>query len=175
MKPAEIINDSLTMKDLLLKYHNLGKRRRTNCPIHGGKDNNFCYTDKVFHCWSCGASGNIVSFVMQLFNISFKEAVVRIDSDFNLNINFTRKLSIRERQELRKADRLRRDKIAQELQEKQSISDMHDYILFEWIRLDKNKRDYAPKNETEQWNPKYCEALYNLPYYEYLLDFVDWR
>ena len=119
--------------------------------------------------------GNVISFVMALFNISFKEAIVRIDSDFNLGINFTKKLSIREKQELRKQDRLRRDKIAKEEQDKNDISDMYYFILSEWVRFDRNKQDYAPKTETEEWHPKYCEALFNLPYYEYLLDCVDWR
>ena len=29
-------------------------KKRIPCPLHNGNDNNFSFTDKIYHCWVCG-------------------------------------------------------------------------------------------------------------------------
>lgn len=41
---------------------------------------------KAFNCFSCNRTGDLISFVEQLFNISFKEAMEKINQDFNLKL-----------------------------------------------------------------------------------------
>lgn len=87
MNLSEQIADLVTVPDILRAYgYNLSRSKRIPCPIHGGKDSNFCYTDKVFHCWTCGASGNAIKLVMQIFGLNFGQALVRINSDFRLGL-----------------------------------------------------------------------------------------
>ncbi|BHH85826.1 CHC2 zinc finger domain-containing protein [Desulforhopalus sp. 52FAK] len=47
------------------------------CPFHGGKEPSFSVeSDKqIFHCFGCGASGDVYSFLMKHRNILFKEAL----------------------------------------------------------------------------------------------------
>ena len=81
------ILDIVTIPDILTKYgYELGNRNRIPCPIHHGKDRNFCYEDRVFHCWVCEESGNAIDLVAQLFDINEEQAEIRINNDFNLNL-----------------------------------------------------------------------------------------
>ncbi len=54
-----------------------GSSYRARCPFHNGKSNSFSLSpDKnVFHCFSCGKSGDIVTFVQEMEGLSFVEAV----------------------------------------------------------------------------------------------------
>lgn len=82
------ISDRIKMRDVISMYvcRVDGASGRIQCPIHNGHDKNFSYAPEVWHCWSCGAKGNVITFVAQLYGISNYEAVKKIDSDFNLNI-----------------------------------------------------------------------------------------
>ncbi len=56
---AERITEQVTVPMVLSRYgYSTSPRKRIPCPLHSGKDPNFCYTDQVFHCWTCGAKGN---------------------------------------------------------------------------------------------------------------------
>ncbi|MFV0518416.1 MAG: CHC2 zinc finger domain-containing protein [Aminipila sp.] len=96
---ADKVMDTITIPDVLRRYGYVEKRgRRIPCPIHNGKDANFCYTDKVFHCWTCGAKGNVIGFVMQVFNINYAQAVLKLNADFSLGLT-AKKPTMRERRE----------------------------------------------------------------------------
>ncbi len=73
--PREFIDFVINSVEFLdiLKYYsivfgNINKKNevKINCPFH--HDNNpscgISIDKKIYHCWSCGASGNIVDFVM---------------------------------------------------------------------------------------------------------------
>ncbi len=105
---AEKVIDAVTIPEVLRRYgYPEGRGRRIPCPIHHGKDSNFCYTDKVFHCWTCGAKGNVIQFVMQLFNINFGQAVLKINSDFSLGLT-AKKPTYRERKALAENARIQK-------------------------------------------------------------------
>lgn len=83
------VNDAVKMRDVISMYTNkrTGARSgRIPCPLHGGKDNNFAYNDAVYHCWTCGAKGNTISFVAEMFGLDRMDALRKIDHDFNLNV-----------------------------------------------------------------------------------------
>lgn len=49
---------------------------RTACPIHGGSNRSaFSFSDHGFCCFSCGASGGLISLVQQLYDYSKAEAM----------------------------------------------------------------------------------------------------
>lgn len=164
------LSDCLTMSDVLEKYHHIGKNGRTNCPLHQGTHNNFCYTDAVFHCWTCGAKGNIVGFVKQLFHLSFKQALAKLDYDFNLNLHMGSQLSYREQQQARKAYKQAKEDRQKKEEEKQAKERAYWALWDEWIRLDINKMKYAPKTPNEKLHPLFIEALQKLSYQEYLIN-----
>lgn len=82
------IKSAVTMEAALQRYHKLGRTRgRTSCPIHGGTNDNLSYDDSRWHCFVCGNGGDVISFVMLLFNLNFKEALRKIGSDFGIALD----------------------------------------------------------------------------------------
>lgn len=47
------------------------------CPFHNEKTGSFCVnTDgQYYHCFGCGASGNVINFIMEMESLSFMDAV----------------------------------------------------------------------------------------------------
>jgi DNA primase len=58
------------------------------CPFHDDKNPSFHVNDDigVFHCFGCGAGGDIIGFVMKYKNLSFKEAVDELASKAEIKI-----------------------------------------------------------------------------------------
>lgn len=50
------------------------------CPFHNEKSPSFSVSaDKqIFHCFGCGAGGNVISFIMRIENIGFGDAVIKL-------------------------------------------------------------------------------------------------
>src|SRR5437870_13035441 len=55
------------------------------CPFHGEKTPSFSVhaTRQFFHCFGCGASGDVFSFVQKIENITFPEAVRAVAQKLN--------------------------------------------------------------------------------------------
>ncbi|MDF2556357.1 MAG: primase [Bacillales bacterium] len=69
--------------DIVGEYVQLKKQGRNYfglCPFHGEKTSSFSVAaDKqIFHCFGCGAGGNVFSFLMDIEGISFVEAAKKL-------------------------------------------------------------------------------------------------
>ncbi len=58
------------------------------CPFHDDKNPSFHVNDDlgVFHCFGCGAGGDIIGFMMRYKNLSFKEAVSELANKAEIKI-----------------------------------------------------------------------------------------
>lgn len=82
---ADAVKAAVPMSAAIERYADPGKRRgRCPCPIHGGKDDNMSYNSSQYHCFVCGAGGDVIDFVMRLFNLSFVDAVAKLAVDFGI-------------------------------------------------------------------------------------------
>ena len=54
------------------------KRGKALCPFHDERTPSFTVNEKwqTFHCWGCGEHGDVISFIMKLKGITFKDALV---------------------------------------------------------------------------------------------------
>ncbi|MCR5625902.1 MAG: DNA primase [Lachnospiraceae bacterium] len=82
--PDEIIEDVRAKNDIVSvigQYITLKKKSGSNyfalCPFHGEKTPSFSVNEsrQMYHCFGCGESGNVITFVMKYENMSFPEAV----------------------------------------------------------------------------------------------------
>ena len=79
----DIINEVFAENDIVdyvsqyVKLKRSGKDFSGLCPFHGEKSPSFHVSrDKqLFHCFGCGASGNLVQFVMRIVGLDFVEAL----------------------------------------------------------------------------------------------------
>ena len=67
--------------DVVGQYVRLTKRSGANlfglCPFHSEKTPSFSVSpDKqIYHCFGCGKGGGVISFIMEIENLSFQDAV----------------------------------------------------------------------------------------------------
>jgi DNA primase len=88
------IRQSVDIVDLISDYVQLKKQGRNYfglCPFHGENTPSFSVSpDKqIFHCFGCGAGGNVFSFVMDLESISFQEAALKLAEKANIELDIT--------------------------------------------------------------------------------------
>lgn len=58
------------------------KKGFARCPFHSEKTASFrVYPDNTFHCFGCGAHGDVITFVMKMQNISFSDTCARLDGE----------------------------------------------------------------------------------------------
>lgn len=77
------IRQSVDIVEVISEYVQLKKHGRNYfglCPFHGENTPSFSVSaDKqIFHCFGCGAGGNVFTFLMDLEGISFQEAAVKL-------------------------------------------------------------------------------------------------
>lgn len=81
--PDEIIEDVRTRADCVeiisehVRLIKTGENFKGLCPFHQEKTPSFTVSPKkgVFHCFGCGAGGNVITFIMKIEGKSFVEAV----------------------------------------------------------------------------------------------------
>ena len=76
----EQVRDANDIVDVIGSYISL-KKSGSNymglCPFHGEKTPSFSVSPgrQMYHCFGCGVSGNVITFVMEYENYTFPEAV----------------------------------------------------------------------------------------------------
>jgi DNA primase len=77
---VDLVNSSNDIVEVVSQYLPLkrsGRNFKALCPFHSEKTPSFTVSpDKqIFHCFGCGAGGDVLSFVMRKENMTFPEAV----------------------------------------------------------------------------------------------------
>ncbi|HOW52284.1 MAG TPA: DNA primase [bacterium] len=84
-----IIEERVNIVDVVRRYVKLqsaGRRQTGLCPFHKEKTPSFSVNEErqFYHCFGCGAHGNALTFVMNIENLSFREAVKKLGTDFGI-------------------------------------------------------------------------------------------
>ena len=58
------------------------------CPFHADR-NPSMKVDSRFHCFGCGADGDVIDFTAKLFQLSLRQAAEKLASDFGLSATGT--------------------------------------------------------------------------------------
>jgi DNA primase len=88
------LRDRLSIASVIGGRVRLQKRGRDHlglCPFHKEKTPSFTVSEEkgFFHCFGCGAHGDVVGFVMRSDNLSFPEAVERLAREVGLLVPAT--------------------------------------------------------------------------------------
>jgi DNA primase len=82
----------LSLSDIVGRKVSLKRRSGSEyaglCPFHNEKSPSFTVNDKkgFFHCFGCGAHGDVVSFVMKTEGLSFPESVEKLAREVGLPV-----------------------------------------------------------------------------------------
>ena len=155
----EAVKQSISTREAAEFYGIKVSRTGMACyPFHDDK-NPSMKVDQRFHCFGCGADGDVIDFTAKLFNLYPKEAAEKLAQDFGLIYDSQappRRRYVRQKTEAQKfrEDRQRCYRV---------LSDYY-YLLKKW------EADRSPRTPEEEPHPRFVEAIQKKPYVEYLLD-----
>jgi DNA primase len=86
------IKDAASIDEVVGQYVKLtqrGKNLLGLCPFHADTSPSFTVAPEkgIFHCFGCGAGGNVFSFLMQYHRLSFPEAVQELARRYGIPLN----------------------------------------------------------------------------------------
>lgn len=168
MDMALAIRQRLTAIEVAEHYgFRVGRAGFIPCPFHHG-DNTASLKlydgESGWHCFGCNKGGSVIDFVMQLYGLNFKQAVMRINADFRLGLaaekpsrnEYSKVLEERRRErELQEKSEEMFRKIAQELHYQKEIVE-----TFQPQRI----------GDDAYYHPFYIEAIKRIPTLEHWLD-----
>ncbi len=91
------IKDAAPIAEVIGQYVRLTPRGRYLvglCPFHAEKTPSFTvYPERqIFHCFGCGAGGNVFTFLMQYLRLTFPEAVAELAQRYGIPLNLRKDL-----------------------------------------------------------------------------------
>jgi DNA primase len=94
------IRQAVEIVDVIGDYVQLKKQGRNYfglCPFHGENSPSFSVSpDKqIYHCFGCGAGGNVFSFLMDIDGLSFQEAAVKLAERANIELKLEGTAAVR--------------------------------------------------------------------------------
>ena len=159
----EVVKQSVTAREAAELYGiAVGRGGMACCPFHDDRHPSM-KVDARFHCFGCGADGDVIDFTARLYDLSPKEAAEKLAQDFGLSYDSKappRRSYVRQKSE------------AQARKEKREhgwrvLTDYY-HLLRKW------EADYSPKTPDEDPHPRFLEAIQKKEYMGYLLDtFLD--
>ena len=120
--------------------------------------------DRRYHCFGCGADGDVIDFTAALYGLGKKEAAVQLAQDFGLSYEDWKPPG------KGKKPKPRQKSPEEQFQEAKNrcFRILSDYLhlLMAW------RKDYAPHSPDEAFHPRFVEALQKQAQVEYLLDIL---
>ena len=159
----EVVKQSVAVREAAEMYGiAVNRGGMACCPFHDDRHPSM-KVDTRFHCFGCGADGDVIDFTARLYGLSPKEAAEKLAQDFGLSYDSKaphRRSYVRQKSE------------AQVRKEKREhgwrvLTDYY-HLLRKW------EADYSPKTPDEDPHPRFLEAVQKKDYTAYLLDtFLD--
>lgn len=158
------IKAAVSVKEAAIFYGvKISRNGMTCCPFHPDKHPSM-KLDNRFHCFGCGADGDVINFVERILGLSPLDAARKLIADFHLNIVIreasppasSKPNKYHNEQELLRAFRLyKRDALF--------------YLCKYHCLLHNAIKELSPTipNELEHCHPLYEEAIHNI-------DFINW-
>jgi DNA primase len=121
--PDDVINAVLKQHDIVEvvgKYVHLtkqGQYMKGLCPFHSEKSSSFTVTPEkgIYHCFGCGASGNMIDFIKEIEGFSFAEAVRKLAEESGIAISWEEETPEQTQQQVEKAELLKGHELAAKL------------------------------------------------------------
>lgn len=161
MNVFEAVKQSVTTRQAAELYGiRVNRAGKTNCPFHNDRTPSM-KVDKRFHCFGCGADGDVIDFTEQLYGIDAKSAAEKLAADFQIPYTHHKRKELVKKPVRKKSE----EQMYRELEARCfRVLSAYFHLLRYW------ERAYAPKLEDEIWHPLFVEALQKKDHIEYLLD-----
>ena len=162
----EVVKQSVTAREAAELYGiAVGRGGMACCPFHDDRHPSM-KVDTRFHCFGCGADGDVIDFTARLYDLSPKGAAEKLAQHLPLPLYHYSLWRDKRRSYVRQKTE------AQVRKEKREhgwrvLTDYY-HLLRKW------EADYSPKTADEDPHPRFLEAVQKKDYMGYLLDtFLD--
>jgi len=161
---AQTIKDSVSAQDIGAALGLEIRNGRCKCPIHGGSDYNCVLYkgNRGYYCHVCKSGGDVVQFVREYNQMSFKDAVAWIDSTFNLGLNLDKPIDP-EKQRTAEIALQRRKERHQFLEWKYRMQFDLELIADRIVERLEDERDTHRPRTYGAWDETFCTAVRMLP------------
>jgi DNA primase len=90
----ETLKNRLDIIDVVGRYLELkkaGANFKAPCPFHEENSPSFVVSPskQIYHCFGCGAGGDSIKFVMEYENLNYPEAIEKLASEYNVQLQYT--------------------------------------------------------------------------------------
>lgn len=165
------VKQNVTARDAAERYGiKVSGNGMAQCPFHPDRTPSM-KIDARYHCFGCGADGDVINLVEQLFHVSPIDAARKLAEDFGIPVPDRHKLSVYQDREFRRkqaeGQKVREMEDRYHLMERQFFLILTDYFH----RLRRWKENYFPKSLEEEPDRRFTEALRNMAQTEYVLDY----
>ena len=149
---CETVNTAVNVREASQLYGGAVNRcGMAFCPFHNDRHPSLLVADDHYHCFACGAHGDVIDLAANLFGLSLYDAARKLAADFHLAPDKPLPESI--------CQKLKQKTKAQQLREDERLCCS---VLGQYRRtLEAWRLPYAPQTP---------EACHRLPWAEYLLD-----
>ena len=137
------------------------KTNKMICPFHNDSHPSMqVYPgDGGYHCFVCGAGGDVIDFVMRLFELDFKDACKKMDQDFNLHLDVGETRSKAEREAAERAFRERMERKRRHEQRRKLLYAIYHAEYNRYTFLDILKRENMPASFEDEFTPEFVYAI----------------
>lgn len=158
---TEKIRSTNSLFDWLIRYGiEIDRKGFSKCPFHDEKTASFrVYKDGTYHCFGCGAHGDVITFVMNMQNLSFTETCEMLDRDITYS-------------ELRKIDSAKRKRNTQEDMRRKAIVNYWK-IFDDWKINEDFINAFKPSGPSEAPNSLFLSALSRRSILEHKLNLAE--
>jgi DNA primase len=132
------------------------------CPLHGDRDASL----KVYGgtrgwvCYGCHKGGDVINLAMDLYGLSFRDAIARLNDDFGVGIDMNRKPTSRESFLAAVKLSRNREKARQDEQKKAALERAYWKAFDEWRGYDVILMDLEDKQKgPDGFTPDFAAAL----------------
>ena len=162
MNLFETVKASVSVPEAAQRYElTVTRHSMARCPFHNDRHPSLKLNPDFYYCFGCGAKGDVIDLVAELFNLSPYEAARKIAEDFGIDPDKPPEAAALAKPRHPMIRAFRDD-------ERYCQRVLCDYLhlLEDW------KVQYAPASMDEEPDDRFVEACQMLSYIEYLADLL---
>ena len=173
---AHEIKERLTAREVLEHYGiRVNRAGFAKCPFHsGGAERTGSF--KVYNgnrgwtCFGCGSSGSVIDFVMKYFNLSFRDAIKKLNNDFNLGLPIDGNLSEADKRRIRREEYERRKEMERRKKRREAALNAYYAALDRYTYFDGVISKHGLDGDSDGDSDEFNRALREIEIAKYQLD-----
>lgn len=167
MNIFQTVKESVTTRQAAEQYgFQINGNGMMCCPFHRDRHPSM-KADKGFYCFACGAKGDVITFVADLFQLAPIEAAKKLAEDFRIPVEQGYCKKGQGKKVVPKRTRYQTEQ-KMEQWERECICILSDYLHL----LEKWKVQYAPESPGEEYTEEFVEACQRKEEVDYYLDIL---